>query len=184
MNRKAIEKWLADHPADVHGAPKEIVERCEKEVRRHAAEDAWRAAASYVEGRMHEWENEWGFHASESSVAKETCAKLARELAQHEPRIEPGDESHLAGDAILDALEPEARERVGEWVRALAREVEHQIWKEVVRFTRKEGRALVAEGRVSTDHSWEAGENYQGKATHVAQLLLEDLAKKTPTEGS
>ncbi|MGH0038182.1 MAG: hypothetical protein ACQGVK_24385 [Myxococcota bacterium] len=178
MDHQAILDWLEAHPADVHGTPSEVVEQCEREVRRHAAEDAWRAATSYVEGRMHAWEKEWGFHASESSVAKETCAKLARELARHEPEVKAGDEAHLAGEALLAQLEPEARERVGAWVRDLAREVEHQIWREIVRFTKKEGRKLVRQGRVSSDHGWEAGENYQSKAAHVAQLLLEDYARE------
>lgn len=178
MDRKAIEKWLEEHPADVHGAPAEIVAACEKEVRRHAAEDAWRAATSYVEGRMEDWAESWGFHASESSVAKETCAKLARELARHEPEVKPGDEAHLAGEALLAKLEPEARQRVNEWVRDLAREVEHRIWQEIVHFTKKEGKALVEEGRVSDDHTWEAGENYRNKAAHVARLLLQDYAQK------
>jgi hypothetical protein len=181
MDRKAIEQWLEKHPAEVHGAPQEIVDLCEKEVRRHAAEDAWKAATSYVEGRMEEWAESWGFHASESSVAKETCAKLARELSHHEPEVKAGDEAHLATEALLARLEPEARDRVEEWIRDLAREVEHRIWEEIVRFTKKEGPALVAEGKVSTDESWEAGENYRGKAAHVAQLLLEDYQRKSGT---
>ena len=42
--------------------------------------------------------------------------------------------------------------------------------------------ATVKDGRVSSDHSWEAGENYQTKAAHVAQLLLEDYARRSGTE--
>ncbi len=174
MDRKAIEKWLKEHPADVHGAPAEIVEACEREVRHQAAADAWNAAASWVEGRMHQWEEQWGFHASESSVAKETCAMLARELAKHEPTVREGYEDELAPEEILALLEPAAQEKIKEWILDLAREVEHAIWREIVRFTRKEGRTLVKEGRVSDDHSWEGMGNYSQKAAHVAELLIAD----------
>jgi len=183
MDRGNVLRWLEEHPAEVHGVPAEIVERCEQEVRKHAAEDAWKAAAAYVEGRMHEWEDAWGFHASESSVAKEVCALLSRELAHHEPRVGDADAPHLAGERVLAALEPEARDRVEEWVKELAREVEHRIWREIVRFTRKEGRTLIAEGKVSTADDWASGENYAAKAAHVAQLLLKEYGQHSRPPG-
>lgn len=183
MDRGEVLRWLEEHPREVHGVPSDIVDRCESEVRRHAAEDAWLAAKAYVEGRMHEWEREWGFHASESSVAKEVCPMLARELQRREPEVREGDERHLVGEEVLSSLEPEARARVVEWVRETAREVEHRIWQEIVRFTKEEGQDLVKKGRVSDDHSWEGGENYFSKAAHIAQLLMADYESRAHPKG-
>ena len=88
----------------------------------------------------------------------------------------------LAGEELLARLEPAARERVGGWVLELAQQVEHSIWKQIVRFTRKDGRSMVKEGRVSSDESWKATENYAHKAAHIAQLLLEDYERELVAE--
>ncbi|HEM47408.1 MAG TPA: hypothetical protein ENO23_10245 [Alphaproteobacteria bacterium] len=175
MDRDEIVRWLEQHPGQVHGeVPREMVERCEDAVRRHAAEHAWAAARAYVEGRMHEWEHEWGQHATESAVAREVCPMLAAELKRREPHVQPGEERALVGDEILNALEPEARAKVAEWVRELAQQVEHKIWLEIVRFTRRDGRRMARDGRASSDDSWEATENYAHKAAHVARMLIDD----------
>jgi hypothetical protein len=179
MDRDEVVRWLEEHAGQVHGdAPAELVARCEGEVRRHAAEQAWLAAKAYVEGRMHEWEHEWGQHATESAVAREVCPMLAKELRKREPKVQPGEESVLAGEELLNELEPEAREKVGEWVRELAQQVEHTIWREIVRFTKRDGGRMVRDGRASTDDSWEATENYAHKAAHVAQMLIDDYEKQ------
>jgi hypothetical protein len=178
MDRGEVLHWLEEHPREVHGAPSEIVDRCEAEVRRHAAENAWGAAKAYVEGRMHEWEQEWGCHATESSVARTVCPMLANELKRHEPLVRPGSGREWAGPELLAVLDPEARQKVIEWVRELAQDVEHRIWKEVVRFTRNEAKSLVRAGRVSDDDSYEATENFAHKAAHVAQLLIEDYERQ------
>ena len=182
MNHDQIVQWLESHREQVDGAPADLVASCEHEVRQHAAENAWKAAEAYVEGRMHQWEQQWGQHATESAVAREVCGLLAGDLRRHEPSVVEGDEARLAGDELLARLEPEARERVGEWVLELAQQVEHRIWKEIVRFTRKDGRSMVKEGRVSSDESWKATENYAHKAAHIAQLLLEDYQRESATE--
>jgi len=174
MDHDQVLTWLEQHPGEVHGVPREIVDGCERAVRQHAAENAWLAAKAFVEGRMHLWERMWGQHATESDVAREVCAMLAQELRRREPSVKKGDAPQLAGEELLAALEPEARERVEEWVRDLAQQVEHRIWKEIVRFTRKDGRAMIRDGRVSRDESWEGTENYAHKAAHVAQLLIQD----------
>ncbi len=178
MDRGEVLRWLEEHPREVHGVPSEIIDRCEAEVRKHAAENAWGAARAYVEGRMHTWEREWGCHATESSVARTVCPMLANELKRHEPVVRPGSERELAGREVIDALEPEARQKLIEWVRELAQDVEHRIWKEVVRFTRREARTLVNEGRVSSDDSYEATGNFAHKAAHVAQLVMEDYERQ------
>jgi hypothetical protein len=174
MNRAEVLRWLEEHPAQVHDLPRELVDRCEGAVREHAAEDAWQAARAYVEGRMHEQEHVFGGVSSEAYVAKEITAALARELVRHEPSVEAGAEVHLAGEEILGALEPEAREKVIEWVCQLAREVEHQVWAEIVRFTKQEGKSLAHSHEVSDDVRWEAAGNYPKKVAHIAQLVLRD----------
>ena len=178
MERGEVLRWLQEHPRTVHGVPSEIVERCEAEVRRHAAENAWAAARAYVEGRMHQWEHEWGCHATESAVARTVCPMLANELKRREPEVTAGSERSFVDDDVLDALEPEARQKLFEWVRELAQDVEHRIWREVVRFTRNEASSLVKEGRVSSDDSYEATANFAHKAAHVAQLVLEDYERQ------
>jgi hypothetical protein len=182
MNRAKVERWLEDHPVQVHGVPRAVMESCEEAVRKHAAEDAWAAARSYVEGRMHEWEHQWGFHASEAFVAKEICAELARELRRHEPSVEAGTEVHLAGEQVLGTLESEARRKVVQWVCELAREVEHRIWAEIIRFTKKEGAKLVRSHEVSDDLRWDTTRTYGDQAAHVAQLVLRDYAQHGDTE--
>jgi hypothetical protein len=178
MDHDSVLRWLEEHPRQVHGVPREIVDRCESAVRRHAAENAWQAARAFVEGRMHLWERMWGQHATESDVAREVCSMLAQELRKREPRVQRGDEGQLAGDELLAALEPDAREMVEQWVCEMAQQVEHRIWNEIVRFTRTDGRAMIRQGRVSTDESWDGTENYAHKAAHVAQLLIEDYERQ------
>jgi hypothetical protein len=178
MKRDEVERWLEEHPAQVHGVPHDIIESCEKAVRKHAAEDAWEAARTYVEGRLEQWEHQWGFHASEASVAKEICIELARQLERHEPGVEAGAGPHLAGEDVLGALEPQARGKVIEWVCELAREVEHRIWGEIVSFTKQEGRKLVRSHEVSEDGRWDATRSYADQAAHVAQLVLRDYERQ------
>jgi hypothetical protein len=178
MNRAEVLRWLEEHPAAVDDVPRDLVDRCEAAVREHAAEDAWRAARAYVEGRMHEQEHVFGGVSSEAYVAKEITAVLARELKRHEPSVEPGAEVHLAGEEILGSLEPEAREKVIEWVCQLAREVEHQVWAEIVRFTKQEGKNLARSHEVSDDVRWETTGNYPEKIAHIAQLVLRDYDRK------
>lgn len=179
MNRAQVERWLEEHPTQVHGVPHDVMESCEQAVRKHATEDAWEAARAWVEGRMHQWEHQWGFHATEAGVAKEICAKLALELKRHEPSVGREDVPRLADETVLGVLEPEARRRVIDWVCDLAREVEHRIWGEIVELTRKEGRKLVREGEVSDVRRWDAMRSYADQAAHVAELVLRDYAKQS-----
>jgi hypothetical protein len=165
---------LEKNPAQVHELPSELVERCEAAVRQHAAADAWEAARAYVEGRMHDWEHAWGGHSSEAYVAKNVTDKLARELKRHEPSVEAGAEVHLAGEEVLGAIEPEARQKVIEWVCDLARQVEHKVWAEIVRFTKKEGGKLARAHEVSDDVQWDATGDYSEKVKHIARLVLRD----------
>jgi hypothetical protein len=179
MQRSEILNWLEEHPGAVRGDdPSQIVARCEHEVRRHAAEDAWLAAKAHVERRLHQWEGQWGLHASEAHVAREICPRLASELRSREPHPEPGDEVHLAGNALLDILTPEARELTAQWILELAAEQEHRTWEQIVRFTRRRGRRLIREGKVSQEGRWEATGYYPEVAAQIARILAADYQRR------
>ena len=55
----------------------------------------------------------------------------------------------------------------------LAHEIEHRIWKEIIRFTKKEARELAREGRLSTDETYAGTESYSTKASEIAHMLVE-----------
>jgi hypothetical protein len=182
MDRQAVLSWLREHPAAVHEDPEALLERFEQEIRRHATADAWKAARAHVEERQHEWEQRWGFHASQAYAAKEICPELARELKGMEPHFEKGDEPHLVGEALLQRLEPEGRREAEEWIRDVANEVEHKIWQEIVAYTKRRGADLVREGRVSSDLTWEHTDGFGQQAARVAKILLEEFDARTPAE--
>ncbi len=176
MERKEVERWFQEHPSAAHGDPEEILSRCERAVRRHAAEDAWLAAKRYVEERGREWETEWSPPASEAFVTPEVCHTLAWELRTHEPAPEDADADHLAGGPVMDALEPEGWAFLRRWVRELASEEEHRIWQEIVQFTNRRGRSLARERKLSQDWDWDAEHRYTVIAAHVAEILAHDYS--------
>ncbi len=167
--------WLEQHPQPIGRDPEALVDRCEREVRRHAAEDAWLTAKAYVEGCEHEWEHSWGFpRASEMFVALEVCRRLARELQHIEPHPAPGDETHLVGPKLMRSLDPQARAKMGDWARDLAEAEEHEVWAQIVHFTRIHGRMLAQQGLLSNDMSPDSG-NYFAKAAGIARRLAEEF---------
>lgn len=167
--------WLEEHPQSIGRDPEALVDRCERTIRRHAAEDAWLAAKAYVEECEHEWEQSWGFpRASEMFVALEVCRRLARELQHVEPHPMPGDESHLVGEKLLRSLDAQTRAKLGEWAREIAEAEEHEVWEEIVRFTRTHARRLVRGGALSNDVSPESG-NYYAKAARIARRLADEF---------
>jgi hypothetical protein len=175
VDRTTIIHWLEEHPQPIGRDPAALVDRCEREVKRHASEDAWLTAKAYVEECEHEWEHSWGFpRASETFVALEVCRRLARELQHIEPQVELGDERHLVGEKLMRSLDPQARAKLGEWARELAESEEHQVWDRIVRFTRAHGRALARQGLLSNDVSPESG-NYFAKAAGIAHRLVEEF---------
>ena len=177
MNRNEILHWLEDHPGAVHCSAGEIVDRCERAVRRHAAEDAWLAAKSWAEKRRREWASHgWGNHASEAFVAREVCHQLAWELRHHEPSVATGSEEHLAGGPVKEALEPEGWAVLSGWVLDLARQQERSTWQEIVRFTDRRARSLVRERHLSDETSLEDARHYPEIAADVAGLLARDYS--------
>jgi hypothetical protein len=174
MDRQDVMSWLKTHPDAVHGNAEELLERCEGEVRRHAAEEAWLHAKAIALERMKYWEHSFGNPSSEDFVAREACHELAGELRQHEPTVEEGSEDKFADPRALEAFEPEGRDCLRRWIRDLASEEEHQVWLEVVRFTHRRGGALVREGKVSRDLTWDPEHSYARTAGRVMRMLAED----------
>ena len=176
MDRSEVLRWFREHPATAHGDPEEIVSRCERAVRRHAAEDAWLAAKHYVERRGHEWEHEWSPPASEAFVTPEVCHQLAWELKSREPEVTMEDSERLAGGPVKEALEPEAWSFLRRWIQELAEEEEHRIWQEIVRFTDRRAKSLAKERKLSDRWDWDEGHRYTVIAAHVAEILARDYS--------
>ena len=176
MDRSEVLHWFEEHPAAAHSDPEEIVLRCERAVRRHAAEDAWLAAKRYVEKRGHEWEKQWSPPASEAFVTPEVCHNLAWELRTHPPAVEEADSEHLAGGPVMDSLEPDGWAFLRRWVRELALDEERRIWPEIVEFTNNRGRSLKRERKLSHDPDWDAEHRYTVLAAHVAEILAHDYS--------
>ncbi|MCG8589122.1 MAG: hypothetical protein MJE66_07505 [Proteobacteria bacterium] len=174
MQRSDFLSWLEQHPDTIHGDPHSLCDRCEQEVTSHATEDAWLEAKRLIDERRELWEGSWGFHASEAFVARELCHTLARQLRANEPHVEDGDEERLVGAAVVEQLEPEAREQLKCWVHDLAESVEHRAWREIVRFTDRRAKSLEREGRISDDLTWEATHSYAESAAKVADILSHD----------
>ena len=175
MDRATLTHWLQEHPQRIARDAAALLDRCEREVKRHAIEDAWLAAKAYVERRQRYWEHGWGFpRASEAYVAREICAQLARDLRKHEPHPEPGDEDHLVGAKLLANLDPQARAKISEWALELAEHEEHEIWQTIVRFTRHHAKTLEKQGLLSKDMSPETG-NFAEKAAGIAHTLADEL---------
>lgn len=176
MDRTELERWFRDHPPESRVDLKELLDRCEAAARRHAREDAWLAAKRWALGRARRWEGEWSPPASEHFVAIEVCHEMAWELAHHEPVVQESDGEHLAGGPVLEALSPEAWEKIRSWVVELAAAEEHATWSQVVRFTDRRARSLIREEGLTRDVGWDADHRYSAIAAHVARLLAHDYS--------
>ena len=173
--RDEVVLWLQTHPHAIHADPLDIVRRCERSVRHHAAAIAWRDAREYVRARRRLWEERWGYECfSDDFVAREICALLAHELQHRGPLLPDEVEDELAGEAVLADLEVPAWLHMRAWVRELALEEERATWRHVVRFTRKRGRALAREGRMPEAHV-ASERSYAGRAVSVVDLLMKDF---------
>ena len=92
------------------------------------------AAKRWAEERRRDFEAEsWGNHSSEAFVANEVYHQLAWELRRHEPTLAAGAEEHLAGGPVQRPLHLEAWELVARWVREIASDQQHAVWREIVR---------------------------------------------------
>ncbi|HXK21133.1 MAG TPA: hypothetical protein VMS55_00505 [Myxococcota bacterium] len=176
MERVDVEKWFRVHPPASRVEVKELLDRCESAVRRHAQEDAWLAARNYALQRAHEWEGEFGLAASEQFVTGEVCHELSWELAHHEPMVQPGAEDHLVGGSVRQALAPDEWEMIRPWVLGQAAAEEHRTWMEIVKFTNGRAREIVRRNRFTLDSGWDAAHQYTAIAAHVAQILSREYS--------
>jgi hypothetical protein len=175
MDRREILDWLRTH---VTGDPQLALDRAERDARRHAAEDAWLHAKAIAEAQIAIWSaRSQGIHAREDWVAREFCHELAREMRHLEPRPD-GDEGHWLDDDTLRSFDRDARERLREWIRDVAGEEEHRVWREVVRFTDARARSLASEGLVSAEESWELTHSYAETAARLAAILADDYEQQ------
>lgn len=177
MDRQQAQQWFEDHPHLVHGNVQELIARCEPTVRRHAREDAWLAAKRYVAERELEWHGDIGAHASEAYVARDVCSQLAYELKHHEPAVLKGDEEHLVGGTLKAALEPAGWDFLVRWIMDLAREEEHDTWLEIVRYTQRRARTLIAEHHLSADTRFDHTKCYGEVAPQIMEMLERDYSQ-------
>jgi hypothetical protein len=147
-------------------------ERCEREVKTHATEDAWQRARHIAEEHLHHWEASFGIPASDAFVAQEVCHELARELRRREP--EPAAEARRVSEAVLRGLDPAARERLRDWLLELARREEHRAWLEVVEFTDHLARNLIRGGELTEELRWDFDHSYSRTAERITRMLIRE----------
>ena len=176
MDRHAVEDYFRTNPPSNRIDVKELLDRCERAVQRHAREDAWLAAKAYALGRARQWQAEWSAPASERFVTTEVCHELAWELAHHEPKVESGAEEHLVGRLVKEVLPAEAWAVIREWVLALAAEEEHRAWREIVDFTDHRARYIIRHEGFTRESSWEEDHQYAAIAAHVARILAHEYS--------
>jgi len=171
MDRSQVLQWFEKHPDAFDGDVGEFLSRCEREVRRHASEEAWLRARDYVEARRHEQETSSGARASEAYVAREVCHQLAYELRHHEPHPETEDAGRLAGGPAKRAVSSEAWQALIPWIVGVARDQEHATWSEIVRFTDRRARELIREHHLSSECDFDHSACWGTVATRIERLL-------------
>ncbi len=175
MKRSEVLDWLTRHTEHIHDIPEQVLSRCETEVKKYAKEDAWLHARDIAKKHNHHWGHFWGAHASESYVARQVCSDLADELKRSEPIPANGHESDFVDDDVLDVLDPEACNIMLDYVHDLARGEEHDVWREIMRFTRKRSRTLALDEHLSSDLSFEGTHTYSETAVRVMGILARDF---------
>jgi hypothetical protein len=176
MDRHAVEDYFRKNPPSNRVNVKELLDRCERAVQRHAREDAWLAAKAYALQRAKQWQSEWSQPASESFVTGEVCHELAWELEHHEPAVEAGAEEHLVGRLLKEVLSADAWAVIREWVLDLAAEEEHRAWREIVDFTDHRARYIIRHEGFTRESSWEDDHQYTAIAAHVARILAHEYS--------
>lgn len=172
MDRQDVERWLSRHPESVHADPRQILDRCERELRVIVEEDAWLHAKEIAERHLQHWAGAFGLPASDDFVAREVCHELARELRHHEPM--PGAEATRLREAALRALDPPAREMLQGWLDELARKEEHRAWLEVVHFTDHLASRLSRLGELSPEANWDFQHSYPRTAERITRMLIRE----------
>jgi len=182
MNRHDVESWLEHHPTLVHANPKALLNRCEREVRSHTHRDAWKHAREVTEESLHRFERVFGLPASDVFVTREVCHEIAREMRHQEPHLEATSEAELVSRSVLDALDPQAREKLREWLMELAEKEEHAVWLEIVRFTDHMARSLIRDAGMTRALEWDFDHSYPRVAARVAKLMMQEFEAHSVAE--
>jgi hypothetical protein len=175
MKRIDIEAWLTTHPTTIHRPARALLDACEAEVRHHAHELAWQHARERAEESLHRFEGGSGMPASEAFVAREVCHAIARDLKHHEPHVERMSEEEWLGRRILEALDPEARPILHDWLLELAEKEEHEVWQEIVSFTHQLARELVLDLEMTNALEWDFERSYPRLAARVLELVIQQF---------
>lgn len=169
--------WLEQHREFVDGDPKQILERCERSVRRHAREDAWVSAKGFVASRRQQQKDFSGGRASEAYVARDVCHQVADELLRHEPHPEPGDEDHLAGGTVKASLDERGWTALIPWILDVAREEEHRTWLEIARYTDRLAKDLIRDHHLSSETRFDQIKCYGEVAEQIERMLERDYSR-------
>jgi len=183
MERQDVERWLERHPESVHTDPHELLDRCERELRSHVADETWGRARRIAERHLEHWASTFGLPAGDAFVAREVCHELARELRRHEPS--PGAETRRPSESALRALDPTAREMLCAWLDELAQKEEHRTWLEVVHFTDQLANRLAREGELGSEARWDFDHSYPRTAERITRRLIleyEQHVRSTPLD--
>ncbi|MBW1883853.1 MAG: hypothetical protein JRJ58_10025 [Deltaproteobacteria bacterium] len=175
MERIDLANWLTQHPEAIHADPNDLLEQMETKVRDRAHRDAWIHARDIAEQSMHRFERIFGNPASDTFVTQEVCHEIARELKHHEPHPDDEDADEWAGQAALDALEPEARLMLHHWLKELAEKEEHTAWLEIVHFTHHLARNLIRDGHMTSECDWDLDHTYPKIAARVTRMLIREF---------
>ncbi len=167
--------WLRRHPDSIHRDLDEFLRQCEEAVRARAAEHTWLVAKERAEAEAEEWTHHGGYRASDAWVAKEILSFFARDLEVHPPAEDLVESDARQEAEALGEVEPEAREAVGEFARAVAADASKRAWGEIVRFTRSCPREWMREGRVHEESDWDRMEQYPELASRVLQMLAHEF---------
>jgi len=183
MNRDELDRWFAEHPETLRMKSSEqsteLLNECEARVRAYAHRDAWVHAREVAEETLHRFEGSFGLPASEPFVTREICHEVARELRRHEPHPDEVEEDEWFRRTLFDALDPEPRGMLKQWLSELAEKEEHAVWKEIVHFTDHLARTLIRRAHMSDSLTWDFERSYSRVASRVARMLIREFEAHT-----
>ena len=177
MERIDLENWITHHPDSIRADSKALLDRCEKDARDHAHQDAWIHAKEIAQKSLRRFEHGFGHPASDTFVTREVCHEIARELKRHEPTPDDLRRGHdeWVSRSLLDALDSEARKLFLDWLNELAEKEEHSTWMEIVRFTDHRARTLIREGHMTDQCDWDLDHTYPMVAARVVRMLIAEF---------
>jgi hypothetical protein len=175
MKRQDLEDWFAHHPGSIQTQPEVLLDRCESEVRDHAAYDAWLQAREVAEHSLHRFERIFGLPASDTFVTREVCHEIARELRHHEPHPSEEQATAWAGHTVFDSVDEAARVRLRVWLSELAEQEEHAVWRNIVHFADHLAKTLIRNQHMTSQLDWDLDHSYPKVAARVARMMIREF---------